>query len=139
MTQSTEELLAQVPLFADLSKKHLAQVSNLATRIDFPAGKVLAREGDPGHEFIVILEGEVEITRGDEVVATRAAGSYVGEIALLEHRPRTATVVAKTPVSADVIGQREFKTLLADEPKIAEALQAKSAERLRELDGDAAG
>jgi CRP-like cAMP-binding protein len=133
MAQSTEELLAQVPLFKDLSKKHLQQVSTLATRIDFPAGKVLAREGEPGHEFIVILDGEVEIKRGDEVVATREAGSYVGEIALLERRPRTATVIAKTAVSADVIGQREFSTLLNDEPKIAEAIKAKSAERLQEL------
>lgn len=136
MAQSTEELLAQVPLFEGLTKKHLQQVSSLATRIDFPAGKVLAREGEPGHEFIVILDGEVEIKRGDEVVATRGAGSYVGEIALLEHRPRTATVVAKTAVSADVIGQREFGTLLNDEPKIAEAVKAKSAERLQELGND---
>ena len=136
MAQSTEELLAQVPLFQGLSKKHLQQVSNLATRIDFSAGKVLAREGEPGHEFIVILDGVVEIKRGDEVVATREAGSYVGEIALLEHRPRTATVIAKTAVSADVIGQREFSTLLNDEPKIAEAIKAKSAERLAQLASD---
>lgn len=139
MAQTTEELLAQVPLFKDLSKKHLAQVSRLATRIDFPAGKVLAREGETGHEFIVILEGEVEITHDDQVIATRGSGSYVGEIALLEHRPRTATVVAKTAVSADVIGHREFNTLLGDEPKIAEAIRAQSAARLRELEGDAAG
>ncbi len=137
MAPSTEELLAQVPLFQDLSKKHLRQVSNLATRIDFAAGKVLAREGEPGREFIVILDGEVEIRRGDEVIATRSAGSFVGEIALLEHRPRTATVVATTAVSADVIGQREFNTLLADEPSIAEAIKAKSAERLRQLEGEA--
>jgi CRP-like cAMP-binding protein len=136
MAPSTEELLSQVPLFQGLSKKHLAQVSNLATRIDVPAGKVLAREGEAGHEFIVILDGEVEIKRGDDVVATRGAGSYVGEIALLEHRPRTATVVAKTAVSAEVIGQREFTTLLDDEPAIAEAVKAKSAQRLEELEGD---
>jgi CRP-like cAMP-binding protein len=136
MAQSTEELLTQVPLFKNLSKKHLQQVSKLATRIDFPAGKVLAREGDAGHEFIVILDGEVDIKRGDEVVATRGQGSYVGEIALLEHRPRTATVVAKTAVSADVIGRREFSTLLDDEPKIADAIKAKSAERLAEISSD---
>jgi CRP/FNR family transcriptional regulator, cyclic AMP receptor protein len=138
MAKTTQELLAGVPLFADLSKKQLAQVSNLATRLDLPAGKVLAREGDPGHEFIVVLEGEIEIKKGDEVIATRDAGSYVGEIALLEHRPRTATVVTTTPVVADIIGQREFNTLLDDEPKIAEAIRAKSAERLREL-GEADG
>ena len=131
---TTDELLAQVPLFKNLSKKHLEHVSSLATRIDAPAGKVLTREGEVGHEFIVILEGEIEIRHGDEVVATRSAGDYVGEISLIDHRPRTATVVAKTPVSIDVIGQREFTTLLNDEPEIAEKIKATSEQRLAELE-----
>jgi CRP/FNR family cyclic AMP-dependent transcriptional regulator len=127
---TTEELLAKVPLFDGLSKKHLQQVSNLATRIDAEAGKVLTREGEGGREFILILDGEVEVRRGDEVVATRGAGDYIGEIALLEHQPRTATVVATTAVVLDVIGQREFATLLQDEPEIAEKVKATAAERI---------
>lgn len=134
MVPTTDELLAQVPLFKDLSKKHLERVSSLATRVDLPAGKTLTHEGDFGHEFIVVLDGEIEIRHGDEVVATRGSGEYVGEIALIEHRPRTATVVAKTPVVLDIIGQREFVTLLADEPEIAEKIKATSEQRLKELD-----
>jgi CRP/FNR family transcriptional regulator, cyclic AMP receptor protein len=126
---TTEELLAQVPLFEGLSKKHLKQVSSLVTRIDGDAGKVLTREGEPGHEFILVLEGEVEVRKGDEVVATRGAGDYIGEIALLEHQPRSATVVATTPVVLEVIGQREFTTLLDDEPEIAAKVRATAAER----------
>jgi len=133
MELTTEELLSRVPLFKNLSKKHLQRVSSLATRIDGPAGKVLTREGQTGHEFIVVLEGEVEIRHGDEIVTTRGAGDYMGEIALVDHRPRTATVIAKTPVKLEVIGQREFTTLLADEPEIAEAIKATSEERLAEL------
>ena len=133
MAPTTDELLASVPLFKNLSKKHIMKVSSLATRIDGQAGKILTREGEPGHEFIVVLEGEVEVRHGDEVVATRGAGEYVGEIALVDNRPRTATVVAKTPVVIDVIGQREFTTLLADEPEIAEAIKATANERLSEL------
>jgi CRP-like cAMP-binding protein len=131
---TTEELLAEVPLFQGLSKKHLKQVSGLTTRIDAPAGKELTREGEAGHEFILILEGDVEIRRGDEVIATRGAGDYIGEIALLEHQPRTATVVATTPVVLDVIGQREFATLLDDEPEIGERIKATAAERRAALD-----
>ena len=132
MAPTTEELLARVPLFKDLSKKQLEQVSHLATRIDAAPGKVLTREGEAGREFILILEGDVEVRRGDEVIATRGAGDYIGEIALLEHLPRTATVVASTPVVIDVIGQREFATLLEDEPAIGECIKAVAAERLAE-------
>jgi CRP-like cAMP-binding protein len=132
---TTDELLAQVPLFKDLSKKHLQKVSSLATRIDGDAGKVLTTEGELGREFIVILEGEVEIRRGDEVLATRGAGDYIGEIALIDHRPRTATVVATTPVSLEIIDARAFNTLLDDEPEIAEKIQATAKERLAALEG----
>jgi CRP-like cAMP-binding protein len=133
---TTEEMLAEVPLFKGLSKKHLKQISGLTTRIDAAPGKVLTREGETGREFILILEGDVEIRRGDEVIATRGAGSYIGEIALLEHRPRTATVVATTPAVLEIIGQREFATLLEDEPEIGAAIKATSAERLAELDAN---
>ncbi|HMF04283.1 MAG TPA: cyclic nucleotide-binding domain-containing protein [Acidimicrobiia bacterium] len=129
---TTDELLAQVPLFKDLPKKHLRRVRSLATRVDVAPGRVLAREGGAGHEFVVVLEGAVEIRQGDEVVATCGAGDYFGEISLVEHRPRTATVVATSPAVLDVIGQREFEELLADEPEIAEQIRATAAQRLED-------
>jgi CRP/FNR family cyclic AMP-dependent transcriptional regulator len=135
MTQkSTDELLAQVPLFKDLSKKHLERIARLTTRLDLPAGKELTKEGEFGHEFLIVLNGQVEVRHGDKVIAERGAGEYFGEIALLDHRPRTATVVAKTPVTVEVIGQREFATMLADEPEVAAQLMSTMAQRLTELD-----
>ena len=131
---TTEELLAQVPLFKGLSKKHREKVANLMTRIDAPAGKELTHEGGHGQEFIVILEGDVEVRRGDDVIAKRGAGDYVGEISLLDDRPRTATVVATTPVIIDVLGRREFTTFLHDEPELGEQIKATAAERLKALD-----
>jgi len=130
---TTEEMLAKVPLFEGLSKKHLRQVASLATRLDEPAGKALTKEGQRGMEFIVILDGEVEVRRGDEVIATRGPGDYVGEIALVEDVPRTATVVTKTPATIEVIGRQEFSTLLADEPEIAAKIRETAAKRLAEL------
>ena len=103
-----DEQLAKVPLFSGLSKKELRLISQLATYLEEPAGTVLTQEGKPGHEFIIILSGDIEVRQGNRIVAERGPGSYIGEIALLDHRPRTATVVAKTPVSIEVIGQREF-------------------------------
>ena len=70
------------------------------------------------------------------MVAERGAGSYVGEIALLDHRPRTATVVAKTPVAIEVIGQREFAGLLAEVPELSQQLLATVARRLADLDAE---
>ena len=130
----TEDWLAKVPLFNGLSKKQLREVSSLATRLDEPAGTELTKEGRVGNEFIIVLEGEIEIRRGDQVVATRGPGSYVGEIALLDNRPRTATVIAKTPVVIEVIGRREFRTLLADAPELQDEIMSTMAQRLAELE-----
>jgi CRP/FNR family cyclic AMP-dependent transcriptional regulator len=133
-----DEQLAKVPLFQGLSKKELRLISQLATYLEAPAGTNLTQEGKVGHEFIIVLEGEVEIRQGDRVVATRGSGSYVGEIALIDHRPRTATVIAKTPVSIEVIGQREFAGLLAEVPELSQQLLAAVARRLADLDRQAA-
>ena len=133
----TEDWLQKVPLFQSLSKKQLREVSGLATRLNEPAGSVLTKEGQVGYEFIVVLDGEIEIRKGDRVIASRGPGSYVGEIALLDNRPRTATVVAKTPVVIEVIGRREFRSLLAAAPELSEEIMATMAQRLSELDESA--
>lgn len=133
-----DEQLAAVPLFAGLSKKQLGRISGLMTRIDRPAGQVLTTEGQPGFEFFIVLEGEVEVRQGDRVIATRRAGEYVGEIALLDRRPRTATVVATTPVSVEVLSRREFVSLLAEVPELSEHIMATMAARLADLEAEAA-
>ena len=100
---------------------------------------MLTTEGEAGHEFIVVLEGEIEVLQGGTVIATRGPGTFVGEIALLDHRPRTATVVTKSPVKIEVIGQREFAGLLAEVPEISQKLLPAMAKRLADLEdtGDA--
>jgi CRP/FNR family transcriptional regulator, cyclic AMP receptor protein len=130
-----DEQLAAVPLFEGLSKKQLRRMSSLMTRLELPAGKVLTREGQEGYEFFIVLEGEVEVRQGDRVVVTRGPGEYVGEIALLDKRPRTATVVAATPVSVEVLSRREFMSLLAEAPELSEQILATVAQRLADLDG----
>jgi CRP/FNR family transcriptional regulator, cyclic AMP receptor protein len=128
-----DEQLARVPLFQGLSKKQLRRISTLMTRVDRPAGQVLTREGQSGSEFFIVLEGEVEVRHGDRVIATRRPGDYVGEIALLDNRPRTATVVATTPISVEVLNHREFVSLLAEVPELSEHILATMAQRLADL------
>ena len=130
-----DERLAEVPLFNGLSKKQLRTVSSLATALELPAGKVLMTEGGGGYEFVVIEAGQVEVRRGDRVIATRGPGDYIGEIALVEHRPRTATVVATTPVTIAVIGRREFQGMLDEMPDVAAKIKVTAEERLAALSG----
>jgi CRP-like cAMP-binding protein len=132
--ESTDELLADVPLFEGLSKEQLSQVASLMTRVDLSAGKVLARQGEIGREFLILLDGEVEVERDGNVIAVRRSGEYVGEIALLDKRPRTATVTAKTDVVAEILNRAEFSTLLADSPDLANHIMATMARRLAEMD-----
>ena len=129
-----DEHLAKGPLFEGLSKKELRLISQLATELDEPAGTVLIEEGKPGHEFIIVVEGEIEVTQGGRRIGQHGPGTYVGEIALLEHCPRTATVVATTPVKLEVIGQREFAGLLHEMPELSEQVHATAARRLADVE-----
>jgi CRP/FNR family transcriptional regulator, cyclic AMP receptor protein len=129
-----DEQLAAVPLFEGLSRKQLRRISSLMTRIDRPAGQVFTAEGQRGSEFFIVLEGEVEVRQGDRVVATRRTGDYVGEVAVLDERPRTATVVATTPVSVEVLSRGEFVSLLAEVPELSGQIMATMARRLADLE-----
>jgi CRP-like cAMP-binding protein len=120
----TDERLAQVPLFQGLSRRQLRTVSSLTTRIDLGPGTVLAKEGQPGSEFFILLHGEVEVRHRDQVLGTRGPGEYVGEMALMDSRPRTADLVAKTPVIVEVMSSREFRSLLSEVPALSEQIRA---------------
>ncbi len=133
-----EQRLAEVPLFAGLSKKELRTIAHLATYLEEPEGTILTAEGESGNEFIIVLGGQVEVQQGGEVIATRGAGDYFGEIALLDHRPRTATIVAKTPVEIEVIGRQEFTGMLAEVPELAGKIMATMAQRLADMEGQSA-
>ena len=129
-----EARLARVPLFAALPREQRLVIAQLATHLEAPAGEVLTREGEEGREFIVLLDGEVEVTRGGHVIATLGPGSHFGEIALIAHGPRTATVTATTPVTVEAIGRSGFALALAEVPGLSDELLAAMAIRLAELD-----
>jgi len=124
------ELLSKVPLFAGLSRAQLGSVASIADEIDLREGKVLTREGERGREFFVMLDGQVEIRRKGRKLATRKAGDFFGEIALVSNLPRVATATATTPVRVLVIRDNEFRRLLERTPSIALTVLAAVAERL---------
>lgn len=124
------ELIRHVPLFANCSKKDLRQIASLADELDFPAGKVLIREGRPGSEFFVIVEGRADVSRDGQSIDTLESGDFCGEVALLSGHPRNATVTTLTPVLLLIIFVREFRSLLADQPDIQRKLLVALADRL---------
>jgi CRP-like cAMP-binding protein len=111
-------LLAKVPLLAGLSDNELEAVGRLADEVDVPAGKVLAKQGDPAEEFYVILDGAVSIERDGNHLRNLRSGNFLGELAMLAKVPRTATATATTPTRLLVIGHREFTSLLSTMPTV---------------------
>jgi CRP/FNR family cyclic AMP-dependent transcriptional regulator len=125
-----ESELLHIPLFAGLSRREVAWVPRLSTPVELPAGHVLAREGDRGAEFFIVIDGHVEVLQDRRLVATRGPGSPLGEIALLDDRPRTASLVAQSPIRARVSSRQEFNGLLAEVPDVSQRLHATMAQRL---------
>jgi CRP-like cAMP-binding protein len=124
------ETISRVPLFAHCSKRELAEVAALADEVELPQGTVLAREGKPGQEFFVLLEGKVDVTKGGRSIATLANGDFFGEVALVYRGPRQATVTAVTPVRLLAVSHRDFSPLLATSPQIQAKILKAFAERL---------
>ena len=100
--------LAQVPLFSSCSTKELKKIARSANEVSIDAGRVLVEEGRIGKEAYVIAEGQAVVKRANRKIATIGPGDHFGELALLDGGPRTATVVAETPMTLLLIGQREF-------------------------------
>ena len=112
------DLIRGLPLFELCSKRDLRRIAALADERDVAAGTELIREGEPGSEFYVVVEGEVEVRRGGRRITQLGPGSFVGEIALLSRSPRTATVVATTPLRVLAVTGRDFVALLDSLPEL---------------------
>jgi CRP-like cAMP-binding protein len=124
------ELLRRAPLFANCSKGELAMISGVADEIDLKEGKELTRQGAPGREFFVLIEGTADVVKDGLKVNSLEGGDFFGEIALVHHAPRTATVTATSPLRALVITERNFKRLLDESPEIQRKVMIALAERL---------
>ena len=132
------EALKRAPLFEGLSKTQLSELAKRTEDLDFAPGRVLIHEGERGDEFYVIMEGEAEVTRGGQQVATRGGGEFFGEVALVEDVPRTATVTAVTPIRAFVLTRGRFLRLLDEQPEIERQVLRALAKRLVSVSDDLA-
>ena len=127
-------VLAEVPLFAGLGERQRRKVASLAGIRRFADGAPLARHGEPGDALYVVLDGTVSVRRRGRPTRTLGIGSIVGELALLDGGPRTASVVAEGEVVTLTVPASRFRTLLRSEPAIAIGIAEELARRLRAAD-----
>ena len=125
------EHLREVRLFDGCSDDELERIARIADEIAVPAGYVLVYEGDWGHEVFVVAEGEAEVTAGGRMLALLDAGAVIGEMAVLNPAPRTATVVAASPMRFFVFEDQAFESLLTEFPAIARRTMTDVAARFQ--------
>jgi CRP-like cAMP-binding protein len=126
------DALAKAPLFRSLSRNDLVALAKVTEDMEVEEGKVLAREGDIGHEFFVIVEGEVDVAKDGTTVRQLGSGDFFGEIALIWDSPRrTATVTAAAPVRLFVLTRQAFRGLIDHHPDIEEKVLEALEERVR--------
>jgi CRP/FNR family cyclic AMP-dependent transcriptional regulator len=128
------DLLALVPLFEGLGRRHLKQITEHADEISYRPNERIVEAGQPGGSFYVVVQGEAKVVRGPKVVARIGPGEFFGEISLLDGGPRTATVVAETRVLAIRIFKSSFDKVLSQEPGVATKILTVVARRLREAE-----
>jgi CRP-like cAMP-binding protein len=128
------EALGGVPLFARCSKRDLQIVARHMQVVALPEGTALMREGEEGDAFYVVLAGTATLVRAGRGVGEVGPGEHVGELALLDPAPRSATVTATSPMVVGVIDARTFAAIVRDVPALTLKLLAALAHRLRERD-----
>jgi CRP-like cAMP-binding protein len=126
------EILADIPLFAGLEPSEVAEVAHMAERREIKAGETLIEQGRFGDSFYVIAEGQAAVYIGADYATTVGEGSAVGEMALVERRPRNATVIAETDMVVAEFGIDKFRKLLDRYPTANLRINELLNRRLRE-------
>ena len=128
------ELLGNVSLFSECSKKELGHVASMMEERRVESGTELTHEGDEGDEFFVVAEGLAEAVIGGKKVGSIKPGSFFGEMALLDQGPRVATVRATLPTRVLVLDAKGFGRIVRESPSVAIKVMKTLAERLRALE-----
>ncbi len=127
-------LLAGVPLFSGLSKKDLRRIVSGGRQLSYDKGRKIVGQGDKGLGFYLILEGQVEVRRGDKTLAKLGPGEFFGEMSLLDGRPRNADVVSTVPTRCFALLAWHFQGMVKSDPAMALKIMQEVANRLRQTD-----
>lgn len=129
-----DAVIASVPIFESLSKRHLKKVAGLTSTVEFGAGDTVIQEGEPGDSFFVAVSGQAKVISGGKTIHRLIPGDHFGEISLLDGRPRSASVVAETPMSLLMVPRPAFLRLVKNDADLARALLASLARMVRRVD-----
>jgi CRP/FNR family transcriptional regulator, cyclic AMP receptor protein len=129
-------LIGACPLFRGLVPDDLAAVAAAAIEVDFPAERAIARQGEIGTGFFIVVSGRVRVVRDGTVVAHLGPGEFFGELSILDGGPRVAQVVTDEPTVCLAIASWDFERVLREEPGVALAVLKVVAARLREVTSD---
>jgi CRP/FNR family transcriptional regulator, cyclic AMP receptor protein len=127
------ELLAGCALFSGLGANELAAVAESATEVEFPAGRVIARQGEVGTGFFIVVEGEARVIRDGVLLAALGPGEFFGELSVLDGLPRIAQVVAELPTRCLAIASWDFERVLLEHPGLTLSILRELAGRLRSV------
>jgi CRP-like cAMP-binding protein len=134
------DVLAQVPLFAGVPPRFIKRLAGEMDEQRFMEGATIVRKGEPGETFYVLVEGEAKVAdENGKRLAQLIPGDFFGEISLMDGGPRTATVVAETPLTALALSRKDFRSMLEAEPHVTVGLLKHAAQLLRRLEHPASG
>ena len=133
--QGAIDRIRSVPLFSECGDKELQRVAAIVKEVQFPAGKQIAKQGESGVGFHMIVEGEASVSVDGQEHATLGPGAYFGEMALLDGGPRSATVTAKTDLKTVSMTSWDFNGLLDQYPELSRRLLVHLCARLRAAEG----
>jgi CRP-like cAMP-binding protein len=126
------ELLGACPLFGGVVGDDIAAIAERAIEVDFPADHVIARQGEIGTGFFVVVDGGVRVVRDGEEIARLGVGDFFGEMSVIDGLPRTAQVIATAPTRCLALATWDFERLILDHPRIGLAILRGLSARLRE-------
>ena len=131
-------LLREIPIFADLSPEDLKLIAEIAREEWYPQNTVIFRQGDEGNMLFVIVEGRLQVVRSakdgtEQVLAQRGAGDFVGEMAIIESAPRSASLITQSDVRVLAIDGEIFKSILHERADVSFAVLRSISRRLREV------
>jgi CRP/FNR family transcriptional regulator, cyclic AMP receptor protein len=126
--------LRNVSLFSGCTDRDLSKIAKAADEVTIPAGYMLADQGQTGREAFIIVEGSATVRRNGKKVAVLGPGAVVGELSLLDHGPRTASVTTDSEATVLVLDQRHFSSVIDEVPHIGHKIMAVLASRIRDLD-----